>query len=428
MRSLTFLILTTSAATAATGAAAQQPDRTRTPEARARAEARATAQARDSVRVRGVSLEAEIERLASQLIEASRMQSQASREIRALTTRGVEQANREEVEVYVRKLQTQLRTAANQYQSLRDQLASLCDRTAKPQGYMGITFSAEMSADARDSGGEVFRFEENPTVESVEPGSPADRAGVRKGDEIVRIGGRPLVGQQIEFTRLLRPHTRLPIRLLRDGDARDVVLLIKERPASLDHGCPFLDARVMAAFGEPFTATILPPATGGIVRRAPAPSAEAGPRGTVRIRRGTVEPAPTPAVAPRSPGTEPTITLITPSAPDAPEAPSVAGGRSVFVVGPGANQMIIAGATIVRPNADLRETFGVERGVLVLDVARGTPAYISGLKGGDIIVSAGRYSVTSPLSIQRAMQVADDRQVELSIIRKRKPQTLTLKW
>jgi S1-C subfamily serine protease len=90
--------------------------------------------------------------------------------------------------------------------------------------------------------------------------------------------------------------------------------------------------------------------------------------------------------------------------------------------------MVIAGATVIRTNADLRETFGVKSGVLVLDVARGTPAYSSGLKGGDIIVAAGRGAVTSPLSIQRAIESASASEVELRIIRKKKEQGLVLRW
>jgi len=90
--------------------------------------------------------------------------------------------------------------------------------------------------------------------------------------------------------------------------------------------------------------------------------------------------------------------------------------------------MLIAGATIVRTNADLRETFGVKSGVLVLDVARGSSAYSSGLKGGDVIVSVAGVAVTSPLSIQRAIEVADGSELQLRIIRKKREQSLTLKW
>ena len=125
--------------------------------------------------------------------------------------------------------------------------------------------------------------------------------------------------------------------------------------------------------------------------------------------------------APPSGPMVPSVTMIAPNA-DAPLE------RSVFIVGPAVNQLVIAGATIVRPNADLRETFGVKQGVLVLDVARGTPAYTSGLKGGDIILSAGRFTATTPASIQRAMLAAEERSVPLRIIRKQKAQTIDLRW
>ena len=83
--------------------------------------------------------------------------------------------------------------------------------------------------------------------------------------------------------------------------------------------------------------------------------------------------------------------------------------------------------TMMRPNADLRETFGVKSGVLVLDVARGSIAAASGLRGGDVIVSIGRMTVTSPAMIQRAMATAD-RQLKLTIVRKKRQQSLTLQW
>ena len=91
--------------------------------------------------------------------------------------------------------------------------------------------------------------------------------------------------------------------------------------------------------------------------------------------------------------------------------------------------MVIAGATMVRTNDDLRETFGVRNGVLVLDVARGSPAYASGLRGGDIIVGVGRISnINNPLTIRRAIDSADDAEVTLRVIRKKKAQSITLRW
>jgi S1-C subfamily serine protease len=228
------------------------------------------------------------------------------------------------------------------------------------------------------------------------------------------------------FARLLRPGNRLPIRVRRDGDTRDVLLLIKQRPPSLDNGCPFLDARIMAAFGDPIS---IGPFSGAIVRATPAPPvATTAPGNRVRVARAPDAPTPVVAeggivaVAPAAP-LVPSVAVPTPA--PTPDAPS---SRRVFVFSPpSAAPMVIAGATIVRTNADLRETFGVKSGVLVLDVARGSPAYASGLKGGDVIVSVGRSAVTSPAAIQHAMEAADG-ELRLRIIRKKKEQSLTLHW
>jgi membrane-associated protease RseP (regulator of RpoE activity) len=306
---------------------------------------------------------------------------------------------------------------------LRTQLASLCDRSAKPRGYMGITFSATMRADAAASGAEVFHFAENPTVETVEPGSPAERAGVSKGDEIILIGGQSVVGRDIVFTQLLRPGNRLPLRVRRDGDTRDVLLLIGQRPPSLDSGCPFLDARIMAAFGDPVAISQMP-VTGGIVRAGPLP-------GGARLRVVRPAEAPVAAIA----GGVNSVVVATPPVPLLPSVPlpspavaEMPRDRNLFYFSNPSATVVIAGATIVKTNADLRETFGVKSGVLVLDVARGSAAYSSGLKGGDIIVSIGRGAVTSPLSIQRAIESADTPELTLRIIRKKKAQSLVLHW
>jgi len=428
MRSLTFLILTVSSATVAVG---QQPDKPRcrdcaTAEGRASTEAR-LAQMRDSLRLR-TGFEGEIESIAAQLLVVTQLQTRASQALDALRSGQSSEASRSQVEAVARQLREQIDQAAQRSQMLRTQLASLCDRSSKPDGYMGITFSATMRADAGASGGEVFRFAENPTVETVEPGSPAERAGVTKGDEITLIDGQSVVGRDIVFNQLLRPGTRLPLRVRRDGDTRDVVLVIKQRPPSLDNGCPFLDARIMAAFGDPISIARLP-FSGAIVRGAPLPPAVPAPGARPRAAPRAAEPTPVvvgangvTAVIPA-----PLVPNVTMPAPNAVETTSP-DQRNVFVFSRMSAPMVIAGATIVRTNADLRETFGVKSGVLVLDVARGSPAYSSGLKGGDVIVSVGRVAVTSPLSIQRAIETADGTELPLRIIRKKKAQSLTLRW
>jgi membrane-associated protease RseP (regulator of RpoE activity) len=424
MRTFTFLALTGSVATAAGAQQSRQPCRgCSAAEARAAVEARA-AQI-DSNRVRGLN-PGEIERVAAQLLTLRQFQTQAQQALNSLVSGQNAQITRAQAEMATKRLREQIDAAARDASQLRTQLLSMCNRNAKPQGYMGITFSATMSA-GEAPGVEIYRFAENPTVETVEPGSPAEQAGVAKGDEIILIGGRRVMGNDIVFTQLLRPGNRLPIRVRRDGDEKDVVLVVGERPASLDNGCPFLDARIMAAIGDQLTVSPLRVGTGGIARpgansvygrvRVVAPPEPGAPSTPRAAEGGIVTVAPAPMV--------PSLTI---------PAPAVAGERAptrsgfVFTTTT-ASPMVIAGATIVRTNADLRETFGVQNGVLVLDVARGTPAYASGLRGGDIIVGVGRVNnINNPLTIQRAIDSADDAEVTLRVIRKKKAQSIVLRW
>src|SRR5215207_9585821 len=212
MRSLTFLVLTTSAATVAgaqqSGSSTRCRDCPPTAEARASAEARA-AQVRDSVRVRAFGIGGDIERVAVELLTTRQLQLQAQQALTAISSGQFTEGTRAQMETTARRLRMQIDQATRQSQALRAQLAALCDRTVKPEGYMGITFSATMRAEAEGSGAEVFRFAENPTVETVEPGSPAERAGVAKGDEIILVGGQQMVGRDIVFARLLRPGAKL---------------------------------------------------------------------------------------------------------------------------------------------------------------------------------------------------------------------------
>jgi C-terminal processing protease CtpA/Prc len=361
------------------------------------------------------------------LLTLRQFQLQAQQALNSLISGQNAQFTRAQEEMATKRLREQIDAATRDASQLRTQLASMCNRNAKPQGYMGITFSATMSA-GETPGVEIYRFAENPTVETVEPGSPAERAGVAKGDEIILIGGRRVMGNDIVFSQLLRPGNRLPIRVRRDGDVKDVVLVVGDRPASLDNGCPFLDARIMAAIGDQLTVSPLRVGAGSIVR----------PGGQSVYARGRVAPTPettpTPPAAPRAEGRVivvaptpmlPSLTIPTPAAPGE-RVPT----RSGFVF---TNSMsapiVIAGATVVRTNADLRETFGVQNGVLVLDVARGSPAYSSGLRGGDIIVGVGRVNnVNNPATIQRAIDSADDAAVRLRVIRKKKAQSIVLRW
>ena len=86
----------------------------------------------------------------------------------------------------------------------------------------------------------------------------------------------------------------------------------------------------------------------------------------------------------------------------------------------------IAGAQITSLNPGLAEYFGVEEGVLVTEVAKGTPAEEAGVMSGDVIVSIGDRPVTSLEELQRAMG-AWDRPMVVTVIRKQREVEITIR-
>jgi membrane-associated protease RseP (regulator of RpoE activity) len=93
-----------------------------------------------------------------------------------------------------------------------------------------------------------------------------------------------------------------------------------------------------------------------------------------------------------------------------------------------------AGGEFTALNADLAEALGMRpEGVFVTNVIEGSAAKTAGLRGGDVIIRADTVKVENPIDLVRAIRNADMRSaanhaIDLHIIRKHKPQTLTLRW
>jgi S1-C subfamily serine protease len=83
-------------------------------------------------------------------------------------------------------------------------------------GYLGVRQSA---------GGDT-------TLSTVEPGKPADLAGLKPGDVIVRIGAVSprSFDELVECVYVRRPGTALTITISRGGKSLDVTLLVGGRP------------------------------------------------------------------------------------------------------------------------------------------------------------------------------------------------------
>lgn len=187
-----------------------------------------------------------------------------------------------------------------------------------------------------------------PIIASVEPGSPAQAAGLVAGDTVLSYNNVDAHTDPLGMRRFLKPGERMLVKIRRNG-VRTLALTVAKRSAK-------------NAYSMNVTVT----ETGQL-----------------------------PIAAPFSPRSEATF----------------------------------AGAQIARLNAGLANVLNVrDMGVLVLDVVQGTPAMRSGLEPGDVIVKADTTSVLGPLELLQALRESPDHSVALGVLRKGKPQTVTLHW
>ncbi|HJU90303.1 MAG TPA: PDZ domain-containing protein [Gemmatimonadaceae bacterium] len=257
-------------------------------------------------------------------------------------------------------------------------------------GYMGVNLSASASTRSGQDGQVYWAFEHYPLIESVEPGSPAERAGLVAGDVLVALDNRDLRENVVPFAQLLVPGKRLAVKVKREGETKSFNLLVDELPIR----------RIVLA-------------------QQPSPNAHADPYVEVIPAPARVRvPRPPRTPAPPTPSDAPTPT----TAPMAPMPPMSLEWHE--------NETLpLAGASLVPIKGDLREYFGVDRGALITQVAAGTPASRAGLKGGDVIVKAGSQRVSMPHDVQMALeQAAHRRAITVEIIRKKERRTVTIRW
>ena len=95
----------------------------------------------------------------------------------------------------------------------------------------------------------------------------------------------------------------------------------------------------------------------------------------------------------------------------------------------GSNMELVAGAVLLPLTDNLRENLGLEEGVLVYDVLRGSPALEAGLRAGDIITRVNGQKLQSIMALIAVMDQAREREVELQVSSRRssKPRTVLLR-
>jgi hypothetical protein len=243
-------------------------------------------------------------------------------------------------------------------------------------GWIGITLDAPCTVEAR--GGNVYwRFFDHPRIVSVDPSSPAERAGIRQGDILLGYDGQD-VRREIAMNRLLQPGrtVRVRVRTQRENEVRDVAVKVA--------------------------------AVRDVAWREWAPG--------VAVAR------PARARTPRAPAAPWGVIVSEPGQPAAVGAPRPAPVVSI------ARFSGVAGAHMETITPGLGETIGVEGGVLVISVPPGVPAYESGLVDGDVILKADGRAVRSVLELRGLIAATDGRAVKLDVARKGKVRHVTLRW
>ncbi|HSA56963.1 MAG TPA: PDZ domain-containing protein [Gemmatimonadaceae bacterium] len=348
-------------------------------------------------------------RLAQDLEQLRSYQMQLDRLLQAEAVR-VRNANTESERKAIAELmasvQSRMRTTAAQLTSLRRELEQACQAVPKPQGWVGLAVNEPMRVVQRVNGELTMRAIGLPIVESVDPGSPADKAGIRSGDILIEIDGRDVRRGGIRLAEI-HPAARLPLKIQRgDGETRTLVVVVEPRPEAMSQApCPWVDARIAAA---------LAPAPSEFTYRyqvEAGPQPAAGPRGTLVRSGGTSVRADSVRVSPTLPATA-----------------VYAGAIGAFA---GAGSSTVAGLQLLSLDEETAETFGVPSGLLVWQVLPGTVAHRAGLRKNDILLSANDSALESVRVLQRIMNrpsVREQREVRLLILRKKEQQTVVLKW
>jgi serine protease Do len=101
------------------------------------------------------------------------------------------------------------------------------------RGYLGIQIQP-LDSDMADALGVEDRRGE--FIQSVQPGEPAERAGLKAGDVVLQVNGEDVTPDQTlsYLVANIRPGTTVPLRILRDGERRSINVTVGRRPSETE--------------------------------------------------------------------------------------------------------------------------------------------------------------------------------------------------
>jgi len=110
----------------------------------------------------------------------------------------------------------------------------IVDRLIKGQaidrGYLGIRIQP-ITNDYADSLG--LPHNRGELIQAVEPGKGADKGGVKAGDVVLKVNGKPVTRDQTlsYLVANIAPGTKIPLEILRDGKTLTLDVLVGKRPS-----------------------------------------------------------------------------------------------------------------------------------------------------------------------------------------------------
>ncbi|HEV7992821.1 MAG TPA: PDZ domain-containing protein [Gemmatimonadaceae bacterium] len=261
-------------------------------------------------------------------------------------------------------------------------------RQTSPRGWIGIVVY-NAATEVRIERGELFlRYLTYPRITSVDPSSPAERAGIEPNDTLLAYNGRDVRSGEISTTSLLKPNSRVMVRVRREGRVREMPVIVAEAPQ-----------RIVQRRQEEMRDVQMPWVLGGMPE-APAFARVPPPMG---VRIGS---------APRPP-----IASLPPLPPMASSFSFVSNG--------------VVGASMVTVTEGLGRTLGLRSGVLITFAPASSPAAESGLRDGDVLVSVDGQPVRTVNDVRELISRARDngeQSVPVELVRERRSRKLTLRW
>jgi membrane-associated protease RseP (regulator of RpoE activity) len=255
------------------------------------------------------------------------------------------------------------------------------------KGWIGITVGGVPRHEMIDESGDVVRYLTHPPIISVDPDSPAQRAGIAPGDMLVAYNGVDVVDHDVNLTHLFVPERRLLVTVQRDGESKDYSVQIAKVPEQvLRRNLELSDPPSRLAkipFGR------LDERDLGGARRLEFPKSMFVPRDEVGAA----------------------AVMAVPS--------------GFFILAPDG----LFGARISTVSAGLARALKLEMGVLVNDVSEATPAAKAGLRAGDVIVAAAGQPVVTVDRLRRVLAGRlREQSIELDVARDKKTRRVTVTW